>query len=47
MLFAYADKHFNPDAIVDVATLTGACSHAIGPFFSGLLTQDESLCTKA
>lgn len=43
---AYADKHFNPDAIVDVATLTGACSHAIGPFFSGLLTQDESLAQK-
>jgi leucyl aminopeptidase len=40
---AYADKHFKPAAIVDVATLTGACAHAIGPFFSGLLTQDENL----
>lgn len=43
---AYADKHFKPDAIVDLATLTGACSHAIGPFFSGLLTQDEKLAQK-
>jgi leucyl aminopeptidase len=40
---AYTDKHFKPAAIVDIATLTGACSHAIGPFFSGLLTQDENL----
>lgn len=43
---AYADKHFKPTAIVDVATLTGACAHAIGPFFSGLLTQDEKLAEK-
>ncbi|MFT6765266.1 MAG: leucyl aminopeptidase [Alteromonas naphthalenivorans] len=40
---AYTDKHFKPTAMVDVATLTGACSHAIGPFFSGLLTQDDKL----
>jgi leucyl aminopeptidase len=40
---AYAEKHFKPAAIVDVATLTGACSHAIGPFYSGLLTQSEKL----
>ena len=40
---AYTDKNFKPDAMIDIATLTGACSHAIGPFFSGLLTQDENL----
>ena len=43
---AYASKHFKPDAMVDVATLTGACSHAVGPFFSGLFTQDETLAKK-
>lgn len=43
---SYADKHFKPTAIVDIATLTGACSHAIGPFFSGLLTEDENLAEK-
>lgn len=43
---AYADKHYKPTAIVDVATLTGACSHAVGPFFSGLLSQDENLVEK-
>jgi len=43
---SYAEKHFKPAVIVDVATLTGACSHAVGPFFSGLFTQDESLAKK-
>ena len=43
---AYAQKEYNPTAIIDVATLTGACSHAIGPFFSGLLTQNEMLVKK-
>ncbi len=40
---AYATKHYKPDAMVDVATLTGAASHAVGPFFSGLLTQNDDL----
>ena len=43
---AYADKNFKPVAMIDVATLTGACSHAVGPFFSGMLTQDEHLAKK-
>lgn len=43
---AYADKHFKPTAIVDIATLTGGCAYAIGPFFSGLLTDDEKLAEK-
>lgn len=43
---AYADKNYKPDAMVDVATLTGAASHAVGPFFSGLLTQNEELATQ-
>lgn len=43
---AYADKHFKPAAIVDIATLTGGCAYGIGPFFSGLLTSDEGLAEK-
>ena len=38
---SYAIKHYKPDAIIDLATLTGACAHALGPFFSGLLSQHE------
>lgn len=43
---SYAAKEFKPTAIVDAATLTGACDHAVGPFFSGLLTQNEDLAKK-
>jgi leucyl aminopeptidase len=40
---AYAVKHYKPDAIIDVATLTGACAYALGPFFSGLMSQHDEL----
>ena len=43
---AYASKNFKPTAMIDVATLTGAVSHAVGPFFNGLLTQDDDLALK-
>ncbi len=43
---AYTTKHYNPDAIIDVATLTGAVSHAVGPFFNGMLTQDDKLALR-
>lgn len=43
---AYVEKNFNPSVIIDLATLTGACVHAVGPFFSGLLTQDDDLADK-
>ncbi len=40
---SYAVKHFKPDAIIDLATLTGACAYALGPFFSGLFSQHEDI----
>lgn len=43
---SYAVKHYKPDAIIDLATLTGACQHALGPFFSGLFGQHEDLIKK-
>jgi len=44
---SYAVKHYkNLDAIIDIATLTGACAHALGPFFTGLMSQHENLSTK-
>jgi len=36
---SYAVKHYKPDVIVDLATLTGACSRALGPFYSGLFSE--------
>lgn len=42
---SYAVKQYKPDAIIDIATLTGACAAALGPFFTGLMSQhDELVC---
>jgi leucyl aminopeptidase len=35
-----------PDAIVDVATLTGACAVALGNRYSGLMSNDEALAAE-
>lgn len=40
---SYAVKNYKLDAIIDIATLTGACAYALGPFFSGLMGKDEEL----
>ncbi len=39
----YAQKHFKPEIIVDIATLTGACVVALGENVAGLFTEDEAL----
>ena len=36
-------KRFNPKAIIDVATLTGAAEVALGHYASGLMTRDDKL----
>ncbi len=36
-------RRFKPAAIVDVATLTGACVIALGSHFSGLMSNNEAL----
>lgn len=43
---SYTVKHYKPDAIIDLATLTGACAYALGPFFSGLMSQHEEFADK-
>lgn len=40
---AYAVKHYTLDAIVDIATLTGACPIALGPYFTALMSQHDGL----
>jgi leucyl aminopeptidase len=40
----YAER-FKPAAIVDIATLTGACVVALGGVRSGLFSNDEALAT--
>ncbi len=40
----YAER-FKPAAVIDIATLTGACVVALGGVHSGLFTHDEKLAT--
>jgi leucyl aminopeptidase len=39
----YAER-FNPEVVIDMATLTGACLVALGRVPSGLLGNDDALC---
>jgi leucyl aminopeptidase len=39
----YAER-FNPDVVIDMATLTGACVVALGKIPSGLMGNNDALC---
>lgn len=39
----YAEKFYTPETIIDIATLTGACLVALGYYYTGLMTQDDTL----
>ena len=43
---SYAVKHYKLDALVDLATLTGACSIALGHFYTALLSKHDELVEK-
>lgn len=43
---SYAQKHLNPGAIIDIATLTGACAVALGGEAMGLMGNDEALIAR-
>lgn len=38
-------KKYDPEVVIDLATLTGACLVALGRVPSGLLSDDDGLCT--
>ncbi|MEL6865195.1 MAG: leucyl aminopeptidase [Bacteroidota bacterium] len=40
---AYMEKHFAPDVMIDLATLTGSCVRALGYHAAGLFTQNDQL----
>jgi len=40
---AYAIKVYNPDTLIDLATLTGACVVALGEKIAGLFSSDNTL----
>lgn len=39
-------KRFNPELVIDIATLTGACIVALGKVMSGLFSPDDALATE-
>lgn len=43
---SYAVAHYKFDAVINIATLTGSCSAALGPFFAGLMSQHALLSAK-
>jgi len=43
---SYMAKIYKPSMMVDLATLTGACQMALGPYFSGLFGENEPLIKK-
>lgn len=40
---AYADKHFDPDYLIDVATLTGAATLGLSRYYGAMYTRDKKL----
>lgn len=40
---AYAQQEWTPAAVIDIATLTGACVIALGDYGTGLFTKDAAL----
>jgi leucyl aminopeptidase len=40
---SYAEQRFKPDAVIDIATLTGACVIALGNVATGLFANDQKL----
>ncbi|MGE0206307.1 MAG: leucyl aminopeptidase [Candidatus Babeliales bacterium] len=43
---SYAVKHYKPDVMIDIATLTGACAYALGPFFTGIMGKHPEVLQK-
>ena len=40
---AYADKHLDPDYLIDIATLTGAATLGLSRYYGAMYTRDEKL----
>lgn len=43
---AYADRHLDPDYLIDVATLTGAASLGLGKQYGAMYTRDAKLAKR-
>lgn len=45
-VLSYAQDREKPDLVVDLATLTGACMVALGPYMAGLMSNQDELAQK-
>lgn len=43
---AYIIERYNVDALINTATLTGACAYALGPFYAGLMSKHDEFAGK-
>lgn len=43
---SYGIEHYKPQAVIDLATLTGACMVAVGDRYSGVFSNNEDLLNK-
>ncbi len=43
---SYITKNYQLNAVIDIATLTGACIYAVGPFFSALISDHDDFAGK-
>ena len=43
---SYVVKNYKLDAVIDIATLTGACEYALGNFFSALISENHELAAQ-
>jgi len=43
---SYLVKNYSVDMVIDIATLTGACAYALGPFYTGLMSEHDELVEK-
>jgi leucyl aminopeptidase len=43
---AYAVKHYKPDVLIDLATLTGSCIRTLGTYAGGLFSNNDELVGK-
>ncbi len=43
---SYAVANYNLSAIIDLATLTGDCAHFLGPYYAGIMGNDQNLIQK-
>lgn len=40
---SYVSENYKPDLMIDLATLTGACSIALGPVFAAVMSKQENI----